>query len=139
MTNLIWDKMCSYFTLFGPDLGFRLSVSFSFRVWCSIDFNSLFKLLIINNLTSTQATMFLYSCRFRGLCIDFNLFRALSYVRTNKSLPITFWNIVAVLDTGFSAYNSIIFSRLPIDFLFVLMDLIGADSCAGGEIVKSVL
>ena len=83
--------------------------------------------------------MFLYSCRFSGLCNDFNFFRALSYVCTNKSLPITLCNIVAVLDIGFSALNSITFSRLSIDFLFGLISLQRVDSCTGGEIVKSVV
>ena len=54
-------------------------------------------------------------------------------------MPITFSNIVAVLDIGFSALNSIIYSWLPTGFLFGLIDLIEVDSCAGGEIVKSVV
>ena len=54
-------------------------------------------------------------------------------------MPITFSNIVAVLDIGFSALNSIIYSWLPIGFLFGLIDLIEVDSFAADEIVKSVV
>ena len=53
--------------------------------------------------------------------------------------PITFCNIVAVLDIGFSPLNSITFSWLPIGFIFGLIGLIGVDSFADGEIVKSVV
>ena len=54
-------------------------------------------------------------------------------------MPINFCNIVAVLDIGFSALNSIVFSWLPIGFLFGLIFLKGVDSFACGEIVKSVV
>ena len=39
---------------------------------------------------------------------------------------------------GFSALKSIVFSWLPILFFFDLVGLIEVDSCAGGEILKSV-